>query len=130
MTCRHAKGDPNCSGTPGSAAHDAIYSRRGESEPKTPDSTKYEIEYVTQVGPHLVVKVKYPNCRACSYEGSKVMVYLHVTPLAAMRWRQIDPHFVEPGTCRGPTQAPGPDARFPASTAGWADALAYAKSKS
>lgn len=129
MTCHHKKGDPGCSSTPGSAAHNAIYRRRDERTPKTPDSAKFEFEEVMQVGPHLIAKVRYPNCNKCSFEGVKVMVWLNVTPTDALRWRKIDPHFTDPKGTRPKTEAPGPAARFPASADGWADAQAYAKSK-
>jgi hypothetical protein len=105
----------------------------------TPDKQKYEIEEVQQVGPHLVMKVKYPNCSSCAYEGNKVMVFLNCSPLDAMRWREIDPHFRAPVKSPGaPTshsiteakkKAPSPAARFPASAEGWTDAITYANGK-
>lgn len=128
MTCHHAKGDPNCSSTYGSPAWRYTYTER-ERESQTPDIAAYTIEAVEQVGPHLVLKVHYPNCKRCSYEGVKVLVYLNVSSLAAMRWRKIDPHFTDPTITRPPTEAPGPSARFPASEDGWRDAIAYAESK-
>ena len=127
MTCRHAKGDPNCSSTPGSSAWQDTYGSR--SEPKTPDSEKFAFEEVMQVGPHFIAKVRYPNCAKCSYEGVKLMVWLNVTAIDALKWRKIDPHFTDPKGTRPKTEAPGPAARFPASADGWADAQAYAKSK-
>lgn len=133
MTCRHKAGDPNCSSTVGSQAwqeqQDAYARSRKASEPATPDSEKYEIVDVVQVGSHLVVKASYPNCRKCSYEGTKVMVYLDTSPLAAMKWRKIDPHFTDASKMRPSTEAPGPAARFPASEEGWEDAIDYAKAK-
>jgi hypothetical protein len=60
----------------------------------------------------------------------KVLVYLGVSALDAMRWRTIDPHFRDSKKAsRDATEAPGPSARFPASEEGWADALAYAQVK-
>lgn len=99
-------------------------------DPATPDATKFEIEDVQQVGAHLVMKVKYPNCRACAYEGNKVMVFLNTTPLQAMKWRRIDPHFRAAGKYENAKEAPSPVARFPASPAGWKDAYDYALFKS
>lgn len=119
MTCRHSAGDPACSSN----------QYRYESGPTTPDASKYEIDEAEQIGPHLVIRARYPNCRACSYEGVKVMVYLDVSTKDALRWRTIDPHFTDPKTKRLPTEAPGPAARFPGSAQGWSDALAYARSK-
>ena len=69
----------------------------------------------------MVLKVKYPSCKNCSYEGIKVMVFLDTTALDALRWKRIDPHFKD--------KAPSPAARFPASDEGWNDALAYAANK-
>lgn len=119
MTCRHSAGDPACS------SNRSYY----EPEPKKPDADKYSIEDVERVGSHLVMKVKYPNCYSCSYEGTKVMVFLNVSELEALRWKRIDPHFSDPKYKRSPTAAPSPAARFPASEQGWSDALAYAKSR-
>jgi hypothetical protein len=121
MTCRHAKGDPHCSST--RAQYD--------SSPTTPDKRNYEIEDVERVGAHLVMKVRYPNCALCSYEGRKVMVFLNVTEKDALQWREIDPHFAAPrkSPLPLPKTAPSPAARFPASPEGWTDALAYARTK-
>jgi hypothetical protein len=85
------------------------------------------IEDVARVGPHLVLKVTYPSCPDCSYEGTKVMVFLDISELQALKWRTIDPHFreVKPGA----NEAPSPSARFPATPEGWEDALAYAQGK-
>lgn len=116
MTCRHAPGDPNCSSN-----------RPASDPPATPDAENYTIEDVARVGNHLVLKVRYPNCAHCAYEGHKVMVYLNVSEAAALRWRRIDPHFRTPH--QDPTQAPSPAARFPGSKEGWKDALAFAHSK-
>jgi hypothetical protein len=139
MTCRHAKGDPNCSSHPSNVAarvRDEVAAerrdfeaKRAEAETKTPDAERYEIVDTVRVGPHLVAKVLYPNCKKCSYEGNKVMVWLNVTEADALRWRRIDPHFRDPGAQRSPREAPGPAARFPASDDGWHDALSYARTK-
>lgn len=139
MTCRHAKGDPNCSSHPDNVRREAYReseARRAELEAerasltsKTPDAERYEIVDTVRVGPHLVAKVLYPNCKKCSYEGNKVMVWLNVTEADALRWRRIDPHFRDPQAQRSTREAPGPAARFPASDDGWHDALNYARMK-
>lgn len=74
------------------------------------------------VGRFLVLKVRYPSCTACAYEGVKVMVYEGVTERDALRWRRIDPHFRgdKPKT---PQDAPSPVARFPGTDLGWKMAL-------
>lgn len=135
MTCRHGPGDINCSSSPYQVerrereAHAKEIAELKARIPATPDSKNYEIVDVEQVGPHLVLKVKYPNCAKCSYEGQKIMVFLHTTTVDALRWNTIDPHFRDPVVTRPPRHAPGPAARFPASTDGWCDALAYARGK-
>lgn len=96
---------------------------------ETPDSKNYSIEEAARVGPHLVLKVKYPNCRRCTYEGNKILVLLNVSELQVLKWKEIDPHFRDPKIFVGASQAPSPAARFPASKDGWADAMAYAKGK-
>lgn len=122
MTCRHQSNDPACSSN--QHRYESV-----SATSDTPDASKYEIEDAVPVGTHLVLKVKYPNCRACSYEGVKVLVYLDVSPVAALQWRKIDPHFADPKTPRPARNAPPPAARFPASAEGWADALDYARGK-
>lgn len=117
MTCRHSSGDPHCS------KNQPAYTE--PEKPATPDAARYEIVDVQRVGAHLVLKVKYPNCFACSYEGHKVMVFANATESSVLKWRNIDPHFRNDNHL-DPTKAPGPAARFPASDVGWADALAYA----
>lgn len=98
-----------------------------EEKNKTPDNTQYEIVEIFRVGEHVVLKVLYPNCRKCSYEGNKIMVFLNVSEVQLVKWRVIDPHFRE-GTS-SEREAPPPAARFPASAEGMEDALAYARSK-
>ncbi len=97
---------------------------------QTPDATKYQIIDVARVGQHLVLKVLYPNCSKCSYEGNKILVFLNVTEKDVIFWKEIDPHFRPPGKTSARHQAPSPAARFPASPNGWADAMEYAKSRS
>jgi hypothetical protein len=82
-----------------------------------------------RIGKHLVMKVKYPNCFKCAFEGNKLMVFLNVTEVQVLRWRKIDPHFRPTPLASSAIEAPSPAARFPASPDGWADAIAYARSK-
>lgn len=124
MTCRHSPNDSSCSSHKDYVAPPDPY----RATPTTPDAEKYEILDVVQIGRHLVVKAKYPNCYRCAYEGVKIMVFTNTNPIDAMRWRKIDPHFGDKSR-RPATEAPSPAARFPASPDGWSDALAYAKSK-
>jgi hypothetical protein len=139
VTCRHASGDPACSSTPGGWRASEIARENAEYEVKrrleeiekarTPDSEKYEIVDVARVDKHLVMKVRYPNCAKCSFEGDKVMVFLNVTEADVLRWRRIDPHFRDPKAKTAAREAPSPAARFPARPDGWTDALSYARGK-
>lgn len=137
MTCKHDKDDVSCTSHPDNyenqryrdelAAQQAAKLVVRDSMPATPDSEKYSIEEAVPVGKNLVLKVLYPNCKRCAYEGNKVMVYLGVTPVQALKWKKIDPHFR--GPVRNDKEAPSPAARFPASPEGWKDALDFAKAK-
>ena len=140
MTCKHDKADRSCTSHPDNyenqryrdelAAKEAearLASLAKEAMPATPDSEKYSIEEAVPIGNNLVLKVLYPNCKKCAHEGNKVMVYLGVTPVQALKWKKIDPHFR--GPVRNDKEAPSPAARFPASPEGWKDALDFAKAK-
>lgn len=122
MTCKHARGDRSCSN------QFPEYHRQDPaiSAPKSPDVENFEIMDAVQCGTRMVFKVKYPNCSSCAYEGTKILVYENVTPLIALKWRRIDPHFADPRLKRTATMAPAPMARFPASDAGWNQALWFA----
>ncbi len=124
MTCRHGAGDINCSNHP---ANEAARQRQYRAE-TTPDPDNYEILETETVGQHLVLKVRYPNCTRCAFEGTKVMVFLNVPIKDALKWKRIDPHFRAP-TNPGGREAPSPAARFPGTPDGWSDAMAYAASK-
>jgi hypothetical protein len=132
MTCRHAVGDPNCSSHPDNvrAAERLLVEERAR-QGLTPDASSYEVVDFLRVGPHVVMKVLYPNCAKCSYEGHKVLVLLDVTEADVLGWRKIDPHFRDPkSVARNRREAPSPVARFPASAEGWKDAQEYASRKS
>jgi hypothetical protein len=148
MICRHAKNDPTCSSyidSHGNRPNDPTYyptdaptvysaNKKKKSDadrsndPDSPDSYRFEIEDLEAVGPHLVVKVRYPNCSSCSYEGQKVLVYFNTGYKQVAMWKKIDPHFRDPKkSTANAKHAPSPDARFPASAEGWKNALAFAR---
>lgn len=139
MICRHSPGDSSCSShrdyvDPYRTNAPDVYSQVGvgyaAATVETPDAEKYTIERFERVGDHVVLDVLYPNCKKCAYEGHKVMVFLNVTEMQAMRWRTIDPHFRDTKKkLPGATEAPSPAVRFPASLEGWADAIEYAERK-
>lgn len=135
MTCRHAPGDPSCGSYARESAAEDLRAEKRRAErleaqllSKTPDKEKFEIIDMERVGPHVVLKVLYPNCAKCSYEGNKVMVFLNVSEKDMIAWRVIDPHFRNPAVAVK-REAPSPAARFPASKEGWSDAIAYAHGK-
>lgn len=108
-------------------ADEARQTRTKELRDRTPDPDEYTIVDVLRVGSHLVMKVKYPSCVKCAFEGSKVMVFLRVAEVDALRWRRIDPHFRDSKSRLN--EAPSPAARFPATPEGWTDAINYARTK-
>lgn len=112
---------------------------RAKVTQQTTNTTNYQIERVEQVGAHLVVQARYPNCEHRAYEGLKTMVFLKTSALDALKWKSIDPHFrgekfvggatgLVPAPAK-PAEAPSPAARFPGDVAGWADAVTYARGK-
>jgi hypothetical protein len=96
----------------------------------TPDSEKFDVVDLVQVNKHLVIKLRYPNCSKCSYEGNKILVFLNKQERDVIFWKKVDPHFRNnTKVVYTKNEAPGPDARFPASEQGWNDAVAFAKMK-
>lgn len=116
--CRHGPGDPNCSSN---RRTEYVYVDKPSKEPKTPDSKKFKLIDIKEINGNLVVKLLYPNCSKCSYEGNKVLVYLNKTIKDFVFWSTIDPHFRENKFFPQSTEAPGPDARFPASKVSYAE---------
>jgi hypothetical protein len=125
MVCHHGPNDIECSKHPN---HDRYYPPTPPVS-VTPDASNYQILDVHRVGSHLVLKVAYPNCARCAFEGNKILVFFNVAEMDALRWRRIDPHFRDPKLKGLASDAPSPAARFPATDEGWADAINYAKSK-
>ncbi len=133
MTCRHGPYDPNCGSYNGNLETlKADYQKQIVSS-ITPDAERFSVEDVEEIGTFLVMKVRYPNCSSCSYEGVKVMVFSNANLKSAIKWKKIDPHFRDPDknfdSKHGYAAAPGPIARFPASDQGWKDAIEYANSR-
>ncbi len=91
--------------------------------------SKYNILEAREVGNHLVMKVLYPNCKNCEYDGTKVMVFSNRTAVDALRWTRIDPHFrkMNPTRAKDIHNAPSPTARFPNTPEGWEAALRLAQ---
>jgi hypothetical protein len=117
MTCHHKPGDRSCT------TQYPDYSNY--ESPSTPDSKKFEIiEVIDSYLPYLILKVKYPNCNKCSYEGTKILVYENLSIKDLIYWREIDPHFSD-SKSKDKTKAPSPVARFPASTIGMTHACRF-----
>ncbi len=129
MTCRCASTAEHTARAESRAADNAREDER-RRQASSPDIRSFTVEDGEVIGPHLVLKVKYPNCTLCEYEGCKVMVFLNVDFKVAIKWRVIDPHFRDPKKFVPTTEAPSPAARFPASKEGWQDAIEYATKKS
>lgn len=125
MTCRHGPGDLNCSAN----AH--VLKRMTEAynaeQAGVNNASNYSIVDAKRIEDHLILKVRYPSCKNCSFEGDKVMVFLNVSEIDSMRWKKTDPHFRESSNI--PEEAPSPAARFPPTKEGWADAENYVHGK-
>jgi hypothetical protein len=144
MTCHHKEGDPECEwralrdrrkkAAEAKAERDADLVKENKElldalAATRPDPSDFLPIDSEQIGPHLVFKAQFPSCAKCSYEGYKVLVYLNTSVKDALRWRELDPHFRPVDPLAPGRAAPPPDARFPASPAGWADALEFARLK-
>jgi hypothetical protein len=124
MTCRHSYDDPNC--TRGGSRNN--YSSYSTPTPTTPDSSNYDVLDAAEESGFLIMKVKYPNCNSCAFEGTKIMVFENVTLIAAIKWKKIDPHFRDlKKNLLYAKEAPSPIARFPGTDIGWQHAISYAK---
>ena len=120
MTCRHSAGDPNCS------SNDPY--KYSSPTPPTPNALNYEVLDVVEDSGYMILKVKYPNCSQCAFEGTKVMVFENVTVLKAFKWKKIDPHFRDPKRSYSyEREAPSPIARFPGNDIGWTNAKAFVR---
>lgn len=95
----------------------------------TIQSDVFQIMDVVEVSGNLVLKVRYPSCRDCAFDGDKVLVFKSATAIKALKWIRIDPHFRNPKKELFDNEAPAPTARFPPTSEGWSDAIAYAHGK-
>ncbi len=140
MTCRHSSGDPSCSSSPegrrraqADAAEYAVKKatterKKAERDALTPDANNYELVGFQRIGNLVLMKVTYPNCKLCAHDGTKVMVFEHMTEMEMVQLKRIDPHF-RPRNERTAGEARSPIARFPGDDKGWNDAIAFARLK-
>ena len=127
MTCRHSDDDPSCSSYPENVRRaQALVDAKKERDALTPDADEYEILQFERVGRVIVLKVLYPNCTLCAYDGTKIMIMPHMSEIQMIQLKRIDPHF-RPLSENATGEAPSPIARFPGSEIGWTNALAFAK---
>lgn len=90
------------------------------------DIKDFEILGWEFVHTYCVMRVKYNSCSNCAFGGTKVMVFENVTNQDIVNWREIDPHFRNPGV-KVKYTAPTPIARFPGDGTGWNRALDFAR---
>lgn len=116
MTCRHGPYDPECS-----SYKDNLESLkrdyREQIRKENGDASDFTVEFYEEYSPYLILKVTYPSCKNCSFEGTKLMVFKDVILLQVMQWRVIDPHF-RGNAPEDKLEAPSPVARFPATEEG------------
>lgn len=131
MTCHHRAGDPNCSSNRSYVESyqyekEKIKKEQAELLARTPNPSIFEVIKVEEVGPHLVMMVKYSSCTKCSFDSKKVLVFQNCNLKNAILWRHIDPHFSDKSPGKDNKVAPSPVARFPADDFGWKTALEFA----
>lgn len=110
-------------------ARRATEARFAELAARTPNPDQFEVDRIEEVGKCLVMRVIYPSCSKCAYEGAKVMVFEGPTVIDVVKWRRIDPHFRDTGvvaSMKATKEAPSPIARFPGNEDGWKAAVFYA----
>lgn len=118
MTCRHSPGDPAC----------GSWRMNNPAPVESPDPKDFHVLDAEEVDGHLILKVRYPSCKKCSFEGDKILVFAQTTALQALRWKEIDPHFRAKSSALL-DKAPSPCARFPASSEGMEDARLFVRAK-
>lgn len=87
--------------------------------PGNPDPTNYKVVQAKEVGKHLVLKIKYPDCT--NYEGEKILVFKDLQLIDLINQKVIDPHFFEDKKLKSPI------ARFVPTDEGWKMAVKFAE---
>ena len=80
-----------------------------------PNPKNFEIKRLYEIGPFVVVWVRYPDCT--NYEGNKIMIY-EAKEGDIRSLKTLDPHFCENHL--------SPIARFEPTERGWHWALSFA----
>jgi hypothetical protein len=128
MSCHHSPDDLECTSHPRHQEYIELKSKPRPKKIDVPDMTKYTILEVQPYNTSILLKVQYENCKeqACSYKGTKILVWLNTPLINVVKWRRIDPHFLEQDKTKLPEDtAPSPDARFPASAEGYRNAIKF-----
>lgn len=101
-----------------SSSHDTVVKEICVPNPLNPDPRNFIIERVEHkdMGSHIVVQVKYPNCK--NYEGQKILVFRTLGQLTNLEI--LDPHF----SSEKPELSP--IARFVPTEEGWEMAVEFA----
>lgn len=76
-----------------------------------PDPSRWKAIRWTAVGPHLLIELKYLDCK--NYEGRKILFYKNWTLEELAKQGRIDPHFSDEKIGRSPF------ARFEPTDEGW-----------
>ncbi len=85
---------------------------------KQPDPSNWVFEDHFQGKKHLLLKVKYPNCRN-NYEGIKILLFKDITLADILKQKVLDPHFSKS------TKFHSPFARFAPTEEGWNKAISF-----
>ena len=95
--------------------------RPKEKKLPNPDPYNFVVQDAEQVGPWLVLKVKYPDC--VNFEGVKILVFADTTPIDLLKQGKfLDPHFFE-----NQSKVRSPVARFVPTQHGWEMAVRFAR---
>lgn len=131
MVCRHGPNDPSCSNHPDNihrrkAERDHRASLKKKWQAQTTEANDFEILELKRYKRCILLKVKYPSCKLCSFDGVKILLLPPITEMQLLKLRRIDPHFHD--FTLEDYEAPSPMARFPATQAGWQLAIKVAES--
>lgn len=87
-----------------------------------PRPDNFQILDFEEFAPYVVVKLNYPNCT--NFGGDKILV-VKATIKELATAQHIDPHFAATKASRAKA-LPSPEARFPPTKEGWANACMFA----
>ena len=97
----------------------AVKDVKKELKKSMPNPNIFEIINIAEIGNHLLVEIKYPNCN--NFEGNKILLYLGLNAEQFKKFKTIDPHFSDNENYKSPF------ARFRPTQQGWCSALEFAR---